>query len=144
MSATPYTQYRYLHDVSIGDGATDPSVDGPGTTFPLKNVASGLNDTVRCEVWVYAAMSGGTDTGSIGISHKDGAGGMTAIEDVITGISGTSFQWYPALDAEPTTIDLRTDVDFDRVLVCGKSTGSTDYLRVAAYTIVPVPSVNIT
>lgn len=141
------TQYRYIFDQTIGDTGTAPSVTGPGITIPLRYAASGLNTTIKCAVYVYAKMSGATDTGSMAISHKAAGGAsMTAFS---TGtnpatISGTTAQWYPSLSGTPNTHDLRADLAFDRVVLAAKSNGATDHVRISAIAIFPLHSSTIT
>lgn len=142
--ATSSQAYRYLHDQTIGDGGTAPTAVKPAVTLPLYKAGTGISATVRVGLRVYAAMSGATDTGKIGVSHRDGSGGMTAMADVITGISGATFAWYPARTAAPGTFSARADLAYERIVIAGKSGGATDKLRVGAWALSVLPALNVT
>lgn len=143
--ATASTSWRYIFDQSIGDGGTAPAYDGPAFTFPLRFSARGLKTTVTMAVYVYAAMSGATDTGSIGISHKATDTTMTTIAALTSPatISGATYAWYPALGATPATFEARADVDVERIVLCAKSSGATDKVRIGAFVLFPLPSSTI-
>ncbi len=150
-------QYRYIMDTSIGTGGAAPSTTGPGIAIPLRYSAQGARTTVRIYVRVYARMSGGTDTGSLGFVTRNNSGGMTtaaALTNAPT-ISGTTWQWYPA-----TTSDFNpaTDPYFDgnagaltgtataggtadKVLLMARSNGATDTLLIGGWTMCVRPSV---
>jgi hypothetical protein len=136
--------YRYIHDQSVGTGGTSPASTGPAITFPLYKAATGISTTVRVAVRVYAAMSGATDNGSVGVSHQDGAGGMTSFANLITTISGTSWAWYPALSTSAMYFDGRADLAYERIVLAGKSNGTTNTLRIGAYSIGVLPALNVT
>jgi hypothetical protein len=147
-SATPYDgqavftggSYRYIFDQNIGDGGgVAPSVSGGGITVPLKNAASGRNVTTRVYVSAYCRQVGG-GTGSLGYSHRNPDGTtMTAIGALTNPIAVTSssWAWYgmsttfnPAADCYLTA---DTTLDYDRIVLCGKTTGGTSF-EVGAFT----------
>lgn len=144
---TSTQSYRYIFDQTIGDGGTAASTTGPGVTFPLRYTGRGLQTSVSVAVFVYAAMTGTTNTGTIAITHK--ASGGASMENIaaLTGITvnSTTPRWYPDLTtATLSTFNARTDLQPERILLCGKSSGATNNLRVYAWTMFPVPSSTIT
>ncbi len=136
--------YRYIHDQTIGDGGTAPAASKPAVTLPLANAGRGIYTTVPVSLRVYAAMSGTTNAGKVGVSHRDGSGGMTPIGDVITGITGTTYAWYPALTSTAATFLGQTNLPYERIVLCAKSTGATDKVRIGAYSMTVIPAVNVT
>ncbi len=142
--ATSTQAYRYIHDQTVGDGGTAPASTGPAITMPLYKAATGINATVRLQVRVYAALSGATNQGKVGVSHSNGAGGMTSIVDLITAISGTTYAWYPALTTTAATFLGRADIPYERIVLAAKSTGATDKIRIGAYSIGVLPALNVT
>ena len=144
---TSKTNFRYIFDQSRGSGGAAFSATGPAMTLPLANAAAGLLTQLRVHVFVYAAMSGTTDTGSIAVANKDSGGTMALSPTVLTNgptISGTTFQWYPSLSTwSPSTgayFPGYAGGAFDRVALCAKSSGSTDSVRIAAFTLVVAPA----
>lgn len=139
--------YRYIFDQRYGDGGTAPALTGPGITFPLRYAANGIATTVGVAIYVYAAMSGSTDTGSIAFAHKAlGGASMTTFGTASSGaptISGTTFAWYPALTGTPAIFNMRADLAYERILLAAKSSGATDTVRIAAFTMFPMPSQTI-
>jgi hypothetical protein len=88
-------------------------------------------------------MSGATNTGTIGVANKDSSGTSASAPSAITNtptISGTSFAWYPTLASwDPSTSPYflaYAGSTFDRVALCAKSSGSTDSVRIGAFTYV--------
>lgn len=141
------SDYRYMFDQTIGDGGTAPSFDGPGITLPVPYAGYGIASQVRVYLYVYAAMSGTTDHGTVAVANKDATGAMGAMTPLVNGatISGTSYQWYPglgALDPAAGAYFLSpTGIVFDRVCIGGRSEGTTDKLRVKAWTLVVFPGI---
>lgn len=132
-------EFRYIMDQTVGDGGTAPSATGPAITIPLYKAGSGLETTVRVRIMIRAAMTGTTDTGTIGVSHRDGAGGMTAIAAVSgIAVTGTTYDTYGGF------VTLRTDLAYERVVLCAKSDGATDYMIIAAWSMYPLPTTSIT
>lgn len=145
--STSRNEFRYIHAQSVGVGGTAPAEDGPGITIPLPSAGSGRNGTIKCAVHILAAMSGNVDHGVIGYSHRDGAGGMTTIAQPAGSlqVQGDQFAWYPALDElDPPTIELRTDLDYDRLVLCGMTLAAgTENLRIRAFALYPLHSTTI-
>ena len=140
---TSPTAFRGIFDQSYGDGGTTPTVTGPGETLPLYKAGSGINTSIKMAVAVYAAMSSSEHTGSIGISTRSGTTGatMSAIVALTGGldITGSDYRWYPHLTATTfPSFNARTDLVFDHVLLCGKSSNVAATLRVAAISMWPL------
>jgi hypothetical protein len=148
---TAKTSYRYIFDQTYGDGGIGIGATTPGITLPLYASAAGLRTQIRVAVYVYAAMSGATNTGSLAVANKDGAGDMgTGTPAALTNpvsISGTTFKWYSgtgAGNADPSALTGAPSyflgdcyATYDRVVLCAKSSGSTDSVRIAAFALVP-------
>lgn len=135
--------YRGIFDQSYGDGGTTPTITGPGDTMPLYKAGSGINTTIKIAVFVYAAMAGASHTGSIGISTRSGTTGatMSAITALTGGldITGTAYRWYPHLTATTfPTFNARTDLVYDHVLLCARSSNASEEVRIAAISLVPM------
>lgn len=140
-------QYRYIFDQTWGTGGTSFTNGGPGITLPLANSAAGLGTAVRVYAFVYASMSGGTNTGSIAVSNKTASNTVRAtvvgFNNPIT-ISGSTFAWYP----DPSTWTPSTGAWFsgftgdpyDRIALCARSSGATDVVRIAAFTLIVAPA----
>lgn len=138
--------WRYIFDQTIGTGGTAPAADGPAITIPA--YASGIANfgIVRIYVSVYAAMSGATDDGLMGIANKDANGSMQAfqaMQNPVT-ITGTTFAWYPSIGAfDPAThmyFDSPTGVAFDRACIGAKADGATDKVRIRGLALFMYPS----
>lgn len=146
--STSSQNYRYIFDQSYGaGGGTVFSAGGQAMTLPLANAAGGRRTQVRVYVFVYAAMSGATNTGSIGVANKGSTGTMATSASTLTNgptISGATFQWYPTLATwSPTTAPYflgYTGSAYDRVALCARSSGATDQVIVGAFTFVVAPS----
>lgn len=162
--STSKNQFRYIFDQTYGTGGTAFAADSPGTTtifgttyspaitMPLKYAGSNLYTQIRVYVFVYAAMTGGTDTGSIGVANKDSGGTMAATPSAVTNpvtISGTTLKWYPdKVSSSTASLPLTTAPyfkgycgtfsEFDRIGLCFKSSGTTDSVKVAAFALIPV------
>jgi hypothetical protein len=144
---TSKTNARFIFDQTYGTGGTAFSATSPGMTLPLANATNGLSTQVRVYVFVYAAMSGATNVGTIAIANKNASGTMASTPSAPTNppvISGTTFKWYPTLSTWSATTGSYfmgyAGGAFDRVALCGISAGATDSLRIAAYTFVVAPS----
>lgn len=156
----PYADgYKYLHAKRIGSatGCTAPAVTGPAWTFPLDDVASGRNATIKCALYIYARLYGavGSETANdlVAISHRAANGtDMTAFStgtNPPTIDSADGWRWWPALGDTPWTFDLRADLPFERIVLGAK--GITDgaeiptlfNLQVGAYALVPRHSTTI-
>ncbi len=148
---TSTTQFRYIFDQTYGGNGTTITATSPAITLPLHHAGAGLSTQVRVYPFVYAAMSGTTNNGSIGVANKDSGGTMTAPAalTVPSGgssptITGTTFQWYPALSTWSNTTSAYfmgyTGSAFDRVALCAKSTGTTDHVIIGAFTLVVAPA----
>ncbi len=144
--STSSQAYRYIFDQSIGTGGTAPSLTNKAITLP--GYAAGIYNfnILRVYVSVYASMSGGTDTGSIGVANRAVGGAMQAfqaMQNPVT-ISGTTYAWYPGAGAfDPSThmyFDTPTAEDFDRVCIGARSSGASDYVRVRAVALFVCPS----
>ncbi len=139
-------EYRYIFDQSIGDGGTAPSASGPACTLPAYACGFANFNIVRVFVNVYAAMSGNTDGGTIGIANKDANGSMQAFQDLQlpATIGGTGYAWYPSLGSfDPSTdqyFDAPIGSAFDRFCIGAKSDGSTDNVRIKAVSLFIYPS----
>jgi hypothetical protein len=141
---TSKNQFRYIFDQSFGTGGSFGfSASGAAITLPLSYAAAGRRNQVRVYVFVYAKMSGTTDTGSIGVANKDSGGTMASTATALTNgatISGTTMQWYP----DPASFDASTAPYFlgyagstpDRVALCAKSSGTTDSVKISAWTFI--------
>lgn len=140
---TSKNAFRYIFNQAVGNGGTSPAPGGPAITLPLSYSAAGLRNQVKVFVFVYAAMSGATDTGSIGVANKDDTGSMATTVTALTNastINSTSFTWYP----DPDAFDHETaqhflgyaGASYDRVVLCAKSSGSTDSVRIGAVTFI--------
>ncbi len=140
---TSKTNFRYIFDQTYGTGGTTMSATTPAATLPLMYSASGRRTQVRVYVFVYAAMSGATNTGSIGVANRNASGTSASAPSAITNtptISGTTFAWYPTLaswnkNTSPYFLGYAGTV-VDRVALCAKSSGSTDSVRIGAFTFV--------
>jgi len=143
---TSKTNFRYIFDQSYGTSGTSFSAGGPAATLPLMYTAGGRDTQVKVYVFINAAMSGTTDTGTIGVANKNSSGTMASSASALTNastISGTTFAWYPSLGS----FDLATSQYFlayagstpDRVALCAKSSGSTDSVRIRAWTMIVRP-----
>jgi hypothetical protein len=138
--STSAQAYRYIFDQTYGDGGSPLAVNGPGMTFPLYKSAAGVQLTVYVGCAVYAAMSATGCTGKIGLSSN-----TSAFSDVITGISGTAFAWYPtfAVNGESRAL-LAATVDGPlRVHLAAKSDTAAKYVRIGAFALYPIPSIVI-
>lgn len=150
---TSSQNFRYIFKQSYGAGGLAHAVDAPALTLPLLYSAAGISTQIRCYVFVYARMSGGTDTGSIGIANRDASGVMATSASALTNpvtISGTTWKWYPdKLSAttsrfNPATAPYflgyagATSPAYDRVALCAKSSGATNTVQIAAFTIMPI------
>src|SRR6185312_1817107 len=121
------TNFRYIFDQTMGAGGTSFSAGGPAITLPLMYTAGGRDTQVRVYVYVYAAMSGATNTGTIGVANKNSSGTMASGASALTNgatISGTSFSWYPSLGSfdgstEPYFLAYAGS-RYDRVALCAK------------------------
>jgi len=147
--STAPTAYRYIWDQTIGDTGTAPTITGPGLTVPLRYAGSGVNTTIKCALYVYAAMSDAIGTGYIAVSHKAAGGAsMTAFDRGTNPISvtGTSFAWYATMaSATPNFHALRTDLAYDRVVIGAKrGAGASGEVRIGAYALFPMHSTTIT
>ena len=139
--------WRYAFDQTIGDGGIAPANTGPAFTLPNQFCGYGLSTGVRVYVYVYAAMSGATDSGSIGIANKTLDGSSFVSFRALTNpptIGGTGYAWYPSLGAgivaSTDAYFLSTAVAaFDRVLIGAKSGGATDKVRIKAWTMIVYP-----
>ena len=148
--STSPTSYRYIFDQTYGDAGTAITATSPAMTLPLHHAGGGLGTQVRVYVFIYAAMTGGTDTGAFAIANKNSAGSMnspttlTNFAGTPQTISGTTFQWYPTLATWAATTAPYflgyTGSAFDRVALCAKSLGATDQVVVGAFTFVVAPS----
>lgn len=146
--ATSSHAYRYLYDQTIGTGGTAPSATGPALTLPNHYAGYGIDTQVRVFVYVYAAMSGNTDGGTIAVANKTSGsmGAMTALTNPAT-IGGTGYAWYPSLgaDIDPTTDAYflsptnLTAPFFDRICLGARSEGTTDKVRIKAWTMIVYP-----
>ena len=138
--------YRYIFDQSYGTGGTAITATTPAMTLPLHHAGGGMSTQVRVYVFVYAAMSGGTDQGAIGVANKNASGTMTTPTTLTNGptISGTTFAWYPTLATWAATTAPYflgyTGSAFDRVALCARSNGPADEVIVGAVTFVVAPS----
>lgn len=137
--------FRYIFNQAYGDSGTTITSTSPAITLPLFNAASGLTTQVRVYAFVYAAMSGNRDLGFVAVANKGASGTMgtpTLLTDIT--ISGTGYQWYPTLSTwSPTTANWFPGYAggaFDRVALCAAAGGSTDKVRIAAYTFIVAPS----
>lgn len=145
---TSTRSFRYIFDQTYGGGGTNFSTGSPAMTLPLFRSAGGIRTQVRVYVFVYAAMSGATDVGGIGVANKDSGGTMATIASGVTNsvaITGTTFQWYPPLDstwhASTAPYFLAyTNSAFDRVALCAESSGATDHVIIGAFTFVVAPA----
>lgn len=144
---TSFQSFRYIFDQTYGSGGSTITATTPAMTLPLANAAGGRGTQVRVYVFVYAAMSGGTNSGEIGVANKSSSGTMAATATALTNgeiISGTTFQWYPTLatwSANTAPFFLAyTGSAFDRVALCARSSGTTDHVIVGAVTYVVAPS----
>lgn len=141
------SDWRYMFDQTVGDGGTAPDVQGPGVTLPVPYAGYGISSQVRVYLYVYAAMSGATDHGTVAVANKDAIGSMGAMAALFNGqtISGTSYQWWPPLGTIDSTVDAYflspTGIVFDRVLIGGRSEGTTDKLRVKAWSMIVYPAI---
>ena len=128
----------------LGGGGTNFSATGPAITLPLANAGGGRRTQLRVYVFVYASMSGTTNTGSIGVANKSSSGTMatsaTALTNAAT-ISGSTFAWYPTLSTwTPGTgqyFSGYTGSAFDRIGLCS---GATDTIRIGAWTMIVAPA----
>lgn len=150
--STSKNQFRYIFEQTYGTGGTGFGPKTPGLTLPLKYAGAGIYTQVRVYVFVYAAMSGTADTGSLGIANRDSSGGVNSTASAVTNpvtISGTTFQWYPGkVSPSAASLDLATapyflgycgpNADYDRVMLCAKSSGTTDSVKIAAFTLMPI------
>lgn len=145
---TSRTQFRYVFDQAYGTGGTSFTGTGPALTLPLMHSAASRRNQIRVYVFVYAAMSGTTNTGTIGVANRDTNADMATSASALTNgatISGTSFQWYPS----PGSFNPATSPYFlgyagsipDRVALCARSSGATDAVRIAAWTMIVQHSV---
>ena len=143
------TAYRYLFSQTIGDGGTAPTATGRGITVPLRYSAAGIRTRVRVYVSVLAAMATGAGgVGSLAVYNLDDSGAMPgAAVPLVNGpsITGTTWAWYgwstpfnPGADAYFLGNAVRP---YDRVVLCGKSTSGTDYLRIGAFSMAAYHSV---
>ncbi len=137
--------YRYLFDQAIGTGGTAPSATGPAITLPNRYAGYGISTQVRVYVYVYAAMSGATDGGTLSVANKDAGGTMgtmTALTNPQT-IGGTGYAWYPSLGALSTSagayFQSPTNPAFDRICLGARSEGTTDKIRIKAWMMVVCP-----
>lgn len=149
LSISP-TNYRYIFDQTYGAGGTAHTVSSPAKTLPLTYSSAGLSTQVRCYVFVYARMTGVINTGSIGVANRDASGAMASAASDLTNpitVSGTTWKWYPdKLSATTARFNPATapyflgyaGAGYDRVALCGKSTGATNTLQIAAFSIVPM------
>ena len=149
---TSSQDWRYIFDQTYGGGGSgnNSSLTSPAITLPLYLSAQDMATQVRVYVFVYAAMSGTANTGSIGIANRDSSGNMAVSPSAVTNpitISGTTFQWYPSVaSATGASLNLATAPYFmgyaggfyDRVVLCAKSSGATDTVRIAAFTLIPI------
>ncbi|SRR6266478_341162 len=147
---TSKSNFRYIFDQSYGSGGTSFAASLPAITLPLRYSAAGLYTQVRIYVFVYAAMNGATDTGTIGVANRDSAGSMSSSATAITNaptISGATFKWYPDV-ASSSTASLNftsapyflgyagAGAAYDRIALCAKSNGTTDSVRIGAFTLI--------
>ena len=92
-------------------------------------------------------MSGGTDTGSLGVSNKTAhntvAGTPVALTNPVTITTG-AFQWYPTLATwTPATgmyFNGFTGDAYDRIALCAKSSGATDTVVIGAFALIVMPA----
>jgi hypothetical protein len=140
-------QYRYIFDQTYGITGTAFSSGVPGITLPLANSAAGSRTAVRVYVFVYAAMSGGTNTGTLAVSNKTAHNAVAAAPVALTNpvsITGSTFAWYP----DPTTWTPTTGAyfngfttdAFDRIALCAKSSGPADQVAIGAFTFIVAPA----
>ncbi len=144
--ATSGQQYRYIHDQSYGSGGLTITESTPGITLPLKYAGSGRNTQVKVGVYVYAAMTGATDTGSLAVANRNSSGTMAGVASTLTNnvtVSGTTFQWYPSLGSDPAYFMgyCGSAAHYDRVVLCARADGVTDQIKIAAYTIYVIPDI---
>ncbi len=139
--------YRYIFNQAFGAGSANFGATAPAITLPLANAGGGRRTQLRVYVFVYACMSGATNTGSIGVANKNAAGTMATSATVLTNgvvISGSTFAWYPTLSTwTPGTgayFTGYTGSAFDRVALCAKSSGATDTVHIGAWTMIVAPS----
>jgi len=145
--STSPQQLRFIFDQSYGVGGNTFVNGGPGITLPLANAAAGLRTAIRVYVFVWAAMSGGTDTGSLGVSNKTAhntvAGTPVALTNPVTITTG-AFQWYPTLATwTPATgmyFNGFTGDAYDRIALCAKSSGATDTVVIGAFALIVMPA----
>jgi len=147
--STSPQQYRYIFDQTFGVGGSSFAVGDPSITLPLANAAAGMRTQVRVYVFVYAAMTGATNTGTLAVSSRTGAlntqaATPTALTNPVT-ISGVPFAWYP----DPTTWTPSTGayflgnaaVAYDRVALCAKASGpAADQVAIGAFTFIVAPA----
>jgi hypothetical protein len=113
----------------------------------LKYSAAGRETQVRVYVFVLAAMSGGTDTGTIAVANKNASGTMGAMAALTNPqtIAGTGFTWYPSLGAfDPATcpyFNAYAGTTFDRVCLGARSSGATDKVQIRSVMFAVVPSI---
>jgi hypothetical protein len=142
--ATSSQAYRYIFDQTIGTGGTAPSATGPADTLPNLYAGYGISTLVRVYVYVYAAMSGNTDTGTLAVANKaSGAmGAMTALTNPVS-IGGTGYAWYPSLGSLTASTGAYflspTTAAFDRICLGARSGGATDKVRIKAWTMIVYP-----
>ncbi len=143
---TSMSSYRYIFDQTYGAGGTSFTATTPAITFPLSYSSHGMSTQVRVYVFVYAAMAGTTNTGSIAVANKDASGTMasspTALINGAT-INSTTFAWYPTIASfNPATAPYflaHAGASYDRIALCARSSGSTNSVRIAAYTLLVQP-----
>lgn len=148
--STSPTNYRYIFDQTYGVLGTATAVNAPALTLPLAYSAAGIKTQVRCYVFVYARMSGTTNTGSLAVSNKNASGVMPADPNAILNpitISGTTWKWYPdklsdtTLRFQPASAPYflgYAGAGYDRVALCAQSSGATDTVQIAAFVIMPI------
>lgn len=140
--------FRYIFSQAYGTSGTSFSASGPAITLPLMYSAAGRRNQIRVYVFVYAAMSGATNTGTIGVANRASNATMASSASALTNgstISGTTFAWYPTLASfDPATAPYFNGYAGsvpDRVALCAKSSGATDHVRVGAFTMLVLHSV---
>lgn len=133
------TDFRYVHDDTIGDGGTTPTDTGPGITVPLYQSAPGRSATVRVRVLVYAQATAG-DTGEIGVAHLDPITG--AMSTTVASLSPaltvtTTLGWHGT--ATPCYFYGSTAWTYDRVVLCAKASDASGAVTVRAWAMWPEP-----
>ncbi len=140
---TSFNAYRYIFDQTYGTGGTSFTATTPAWTLPLSYSAAGRRTQVRVYVFVYAAMSGATNTGSLAVANKNSSGTMASSATALTNtptINSTTFRWYPTLSSfDPSTAPYflaYAGSTYDRVALCSRSSGTTDSVRIGAVTMI--------